>query len=230
MRIRRILRIHTSAEEGFTLIELVIAIAIMGIIVVAIVGTLFAFLRNANDAMTRATESADQQFVSAYWQQDVSSLGSHTAAASGSVPYSTTGSIWTAGGSVPANVPVGCQSIPNTVAGFVWNDYQKASATDGTATWIVANNAAVYFTQTSANGKQTELWRTRCVGTATPQTNVLARFLTGTPDVTCSPTCSGQPNTVSIKLVVQDLGVAQHNAAAGGTGYTTVITADRRQG
>ncbi|BBH16120.1 hypothetical protein Back2_04070 [Nocardioides baekrokdamisoli] len=213
-------------DEGFTLIELLMTIAILGIIIVAIVGTLFAYLRNANETRARMSESTDQQFVSAYWQQDVSSLGTHGTPSGGSVSYGTGGSVWKPGDTVPSGVPSGCTSIANMVVGFAWNDYKSASTTDSTATWTTTNNASVYFTVTS--GVQTELWRTRCNG-STVQTNILAHYLTQVPTVACSPaTCNTQtpPATVSITLVVRNLSEAVHNS----TGYTTTLTAERRQG
>jgi prepilin-type N-terminal cleavage/methylation domain-containing protein len=226
-------------DEGFTLIELLMTIAILSIISVALVGVLLAYLRNANQTNTRLNESSDQQFISAFWQQDVSSVGIHSAPTSGGA-INTTSSIWLTGDAAPSGVPGACASpstpagssgSPTTVIGFAWNDYQTADATDGTKTWTTATiNAAVYFTipVTNANGtSQVQLWRTRCNG-STSQTNILARYLTATPVATCSTTCESAtlPATVSLPITVQDRSLADQT----GTGYTSTLTAERRQG
>lgn len=214
-----------ARDEGFTLVELMITITIISVIAFPLMGMMFQYLRNANETNARLTESSDPQFVSAFWQQDVSSLGTHGAVSGGTIPNGTSGSVWLSGNPVPTGVPSGCSAIANMVVGFAWNDYQTASSTDGTATWTAANNASVYFTDT--NKGQTRLWRTRCNG-ATVQTNILAHYLTQTPTVVCSSTCNAAtpPSTVSITLNVHDLSQAEHASTA----LVTTLTAARRQG
>lgn len=231
--------------DGFTLIELVVTVAILGIVMVALVGVVFEYLRVSNSTSTRQTESTDQQFVSAYWQQDVSSLGVHGFTPNSTPQLPEQQSVWT--GSAPAGVPAGCAGVANTVIGFAWNEYPSGVA-DPEDTWTDARvNAAVYATRVAGN--QTQLWRTRCGGGSTTST-ILARYLTQTPKVTCvasdgtSTSCTSTsplPATVTITLAVQDkskgsrVGGLTATCPAGvtaptGTGYCTTLTGQRRQG
>jgi len=215
-------------DDGLTLIELVITISIMGIIGVVLIGVLFEYVQNANQTSTRLAESPDQQFISTYLQQDVSSTGLRgTPTSTGSIPSQA--SIWLSG-SGPSGVPGGCSGIANQVIGFAWTDYLNASTTDGTATWTASTSAAVYSTRTATNSNGTtqyQLWRTSCVGSSV-KTTQLARYLTAVPTITCSSTCTSAtlPATVSMTITVQDLGSPVHTS----TGYTTTMTAERRQG
>ena len=234
-------------DEGFTLIELVISISILGIMAVALIGMLFGYVRNANETSTRLNESSDQQFVAAYWQNDVSSLGVHDVPTAGVSTVPVKQSIWTAD---PAPAAVGapshCASMasiladfghsassPTLVVGLAWNDYPVVS--DATLAWSSATpNAAVYWTQ--ASGNQVQMWRTRCIGSAAGQSTIVARYLVQAPVVTClnssgsTVACSASsptlPAQVAMTLAVQDKSQAIHGGAASGcpASVTTVPT------
>lgn len=218
-------------EDGFTLIELVITVTILSIITVALVEVVFAYVQNSNSTSTRLNESSDQQFASAYWQQDVSSLGSHGDPSGGTLPSAQ--GVWTDGSSS------GCAPSSGTViAMFAWKDYGTASTTDPTLAWSGATqNYATYYwkTVTNTNGtQQVQLWRKRCG--ASNSDFVLARYLTAPPTVgctdssgatvSCSVTTPAFPADVSITLTVRDRSLGVPDS----TGYTTTLTAERRQG
>lgn len=224
------LRRRRRGDAGFTLIELVVTVSILGFVVVALTGVVFGYLRTSNETSTRLNESTDQQFISAYWQQDVSSLGLHGAPSGGNIPSSQGVYL----GSGPSCAPASGTSLVT----FTWNDYQNASTADATLAWTAAiQNYATYYTKsvTNPNGtSQTQLWRKRC-GSVSSDT-VLAPHLATVPTVACadssgnSASCTGSspfPATVSMTMSVQDRSQAVHNS----TGYSNLtITAQRRQG
>lgn len=223
------LRISARREDGFTLIELVMTVAILGVVVATLIGVVFSYLRVSTETGTRLNESTDQQFVSAYWQQDVSSLGLHDAPTGGVVP--TSQSVWV--GSAP-----GCAPATGTpVVMLSWKDYKNVPSSDPSGAWGASQNEATYYTQakTNANGtSQTQLWRRRCGDTTSDF--LVARYLTGTPSLTCydnagaTTACTGSaplPARLTLSLTVQDRSRPVHNS----TGYANMtLTAQRRQG
>ncbi|GGO85570.1 prepilin-type N-terminal cleavage/methylation domain-containing protein [Nocardioides phosphati] len=221
--IRRVRRVRS--DDGFTLVELLVTISMLTIVMITLTAMVFEFMRQTNETTTRMNESSDQQFVSAYWQQDVSSLGIHGFVSGDLNPLPAEQSVWTNSGAG------GCTAA-NPVVTIGWNDYQTGSPTDVLAAWSGASRKyAVYYATTA--GGQTILHRKRCGGSSTDI--VVARFLTEIPTVACadsagaSVSCASTsplPASVSITLKVQDKGQQVHNS----TGYTTVLTAERRQG
>lgn len=221
-------------DDGFTLVELIVTVAIVGFITVTLTGVVILYLKLSTTTQARLTESTDQQFASTYWQQDVSSLGVHgfTPAAAEQLPVQQSVRL----GAAPAGTPAGCSGLPGTVIGLAWNDYP--GSTDPIATWNATANAAVYVTE--ADGEQLKLSRVRCIG-GTTKTNVIARKLdpasppvarclgsNGTTVVSCTST-SPLPATVQLVLTVRDLSAKSPSGPAS-AGYTTTLTAQRRQG
>lgn len=220
-------------EDGFTLIELVMTVSIVGIIVVALAGVVLQYLKVSTTTQSRLDESTDQQFVSAYWQQDVSSLGVRgfqPDVVGNQIPAQQ--SVWT--GSAPSGVPAACASglTGSLVIGFAWNDYLGTS--DPSTTWTnVTVNAAAYVAQQI--GAEWQLSRVRCVGAATT-TIVVAHHLTQAPTVAClaqdgsAVSCAATsplPAVVSLALSVKEQSAG---SPASTTGYTTTVSAQRRQG
>lgn len=221
-RAQRIRSGRSRDDSGFTLIELLVTISILSIVMITLTAMVFEYMRQSNETSTRINASSDQQFVSAYWQQDVSSLGLHAQPSGGAIPSAQ--AVWV--GSSP-----NC-SVTNPVVSFSWRDYKNADTTDVNLAWSQGVlNTAAYYTTTA--GGQTILHRKRCGDTTSDI--VLARYLTAVPQVTCADTAgvaascgasSPYPASVSIRLVVEDLGEKVHSS----TGYTTTLTAQRRQG
>lgn len=75
-------RTHTYNESGFSLIELVIVVAIMPIVVGAIAIGIIAVLSQQTSVSNRLSDSSDAQVVSAHFQEDVGSAESVTTASS----------------------------------------------------------------------------------------------------------------------------------------------------
>lgn len=220
------LRQHAKPQRdgGFTMIELMMTIAILAIIAVPLTGVVIEYLQTSVTTQTRSTENADQQFAATYWQADIASLGVR-----GYTPTNTSDqlphqqSMWT--GSAPAGVPASCASISGTVIGMAWNEYP--STTDPFVTWTGAQQSSVVYSATQQTSGQWILTRTRCVPGQAASSVVIARSLVSVPTVSCTPapcTSSTPPTTVKLTLKVQDL-----NGTAN-TGYTSVLTGERRSG
>src|SRR5688572_6200712 len=71
---------HQISEpaSGFTLIEVIVVVFILGIITVPLSNVVIAFLRNSDATNAQLSESRDAQIVSAYWSQDVASIGTRS--------------------------------------------------------------------------------------------------------------------------------------------------------
>lgn len=76
-------------ENGVTLIELLIAIAILGVLISALAGSIIVGLRTTDDTQRRMSESHDAQFLTTYLVPDVQSaeaITTSTPACGGSTP------------------------------------------------------------------------------------------------------------------------------------------------
>ena len=204
-----------GADEGFTLVELLLAIIIIGVVTVPLGNIVIGYLKNVDDTNARLIESHDVQITSAYWAQDVASLGTHSA--TGTYPLTR---------SVETNVAYGSSLYPCGAAGttpiatLAWDD-----STGPGATTLVR---VAYLKVTVAG--QTKLHRLRCEGSATAVSDViLAHGLDPAtpPLVACSTTCAGTvlmpvPKTVTLTLTLKD---PKNSGAA----YAVTLTGQRRQ-
>lgn len=223
MRLKQTLR----DQDGFTLVELLITVAILGVIAIPLCGVVIEYLKTSATTEARLTESVDQQFAAVYWQADASSLGQRAFRSSDATTPAAR-SVFVGGGS-----PGGCG---NSVAGgsvvvaFAWTDF----AVDATAdhAWDSTPQEVAYVSVPS--GTQFVLQRVRCHNGVAGTPITVARSLTMAPSVVCTPTCDPTytsdpaddhlPQTVAMTLMVRD------NSAPASVGYTTTLTADRRQG
>src|SRR5438128_3603541 len=78
-----------SDEAGFTLVELLVAIAILGIIIPAIGAALISIIHNTNATSQRLAESHDAQTTAAYFANDVQSVAVTGTVTPGSASYDT---------------------------------------------------------------------------------------------------------------------------------------------
>lgn len=218
----RRLRGRPRDQSGFTLIELVVTVAILGIIASVLLGVVLQYLKVSGVTQARLVESTDQQFISAYWQADVSSLGQRDftpSSPSNPVPAKQSVFVGTAG---PGNCGT---SVGTIVVAFAWDEF-TVDAADPSNAWNSTPQEVAYVT-TSA-GSQSVLERVRCRnGVADAPLTVAHTLDPGTPiKITCDTTCDSAtlPNRVSMQFTVRD------TAQPDSTGYTTTVSADRRQG
>lgn len=234
MHVAERLRARRHADGGFTLIELVVTIAIIGFIVAALTGVVMMYMKATVSTSARLTESHDVQFAAAYWQRDVSSIGvrstvydnsvggTHTYPLTKSVAAPDTTSPKLAGCTLPSGTPI---------ITLAWNSYTAAAdvPTKVTVTYVAQASGSVY-----------QLRRVRCTGTATsPDSSlIVARNLTaailapsavscknasGTPLGSCAGSGAAVPAIVTLTLVSTDL---DNND---GSTYTATLTGERRQ-
>ena len=205
-------------DDGFTLIEMVMTVAILGIISATLLGVMLQYLKTSTDTSARLNESTDQQFISTYWQNDVSSLGRQTLSASGTM--TTAQSVF-----VNAAGPAGCgSSVGSVVVALAWNEFDVDVADPNNA-WNTTPHEVAYVTVPAGNRLLLE--RVRCRNGTASQPQTVAHNLTTTPTISCDTTCDSStspPNRVSMTFTVKDA------ANASSQGYTTTVSADRRQG
>ncbi|MEX1145216.1 MAG: prepilin-type N-terminal cleavage/methylation domain-containing protein [Acidimicrobiia bacterium] len=138
-------------ESGFTLIELMVAMAIMGIILVPIAGGLFVGLRTSDETSYRLAGSNDAQLLSTWLPPDLHSAGNQ----SGDVVAAPT-----------ANTE--CSGLGNRLR-IRWRATEIAG---GSATTYVA----AYAISQASTGEY-RLIRYYCVGGGAASTHVIARNL-----------------------------------------------------
>ncbi|MFC7495968.1 MULTISPECIES: PulJ/GspJ family protein [unclassified Nocardioides] len=214
------LRRRASDDAGFTLVEMVMTVAIVGFISVALTGVVFSFMRNTVETQARMTESHDVQFAAAYWQRDVASTGVR------STTYDPTSRTFELGQSVDAVPACGLPAGATAVVTLAWNEYTSLVSTD--APTVVK----VTYASRAAGGGY-ELLRVRCV--TNPSTVSVADSLTAPPTLTCDDAsgantpCAGDgapnpvPSIVNLRLSVLDAG--GHNT----TPYEVTLAGERRQ-
>ena len=176
-------------DDGVTLIELLVAIAMLGIIAVPLGTALISFLRNTNATSDRLAESHDAQIASAYFAQDVQSIGVRNWTAPG--PFSMGTSVETNAPPKSGLFPCGVTGDPNAVIRMAWDDPTGASTRRTvTVSYVVRGR---------------ELHRLRCDdGTSNPTSDlVMAHNVAsvGTPVLT-GPV-AGIPQSVSVTLTIQ---------------------------
>jgi len=176
-----------GADRGFTLIELVIAVAILGIVMSAICAAMVTALRANQETKVRLAQSGDVQFSSTWFADDVAGANAVT-----------TGGSAICGSTVTALLNITSIDIDTVVAGVPATPPPTPEAPRRSVSYVLV---------TSNNGDGTfgQLERRSCVGTATPVVDRIARRLssTVTPTVTRIPDTSS-PATVTLTLTADD--------------------------
>lgn len=212
-----------GGEDGFTLVELVLTVAIVGVIMVGLTGVVIEYLKTTTSTAARYTQSNAVQLVSVYWQRDVASTGlrsnvynsaTHDFALQPSVDYPYTGAL----------IGSGCSIAGTGVVTLAWGQYDSSSSDAPT------EYAVTYWVQTTGAGASLryDLWRTRCSSNGTWTTissAIVTHNLTAAPTVTCSSSCGSSSVPASIDLTVTSSDPNNND----GTSYQATLTGERRQ-
>ncbi len=210
------LRRRLIPDDGFTLVELVVTVGILGMIVVPLTGVVLAYLRNTVDTEARLTESHDVQFAAAYWQRDVASIGVRDST------YDTANHSFPLVQSIGL-APCGLPSGSSAAVTLAWSEFTSMDSTVPPATVKVT-----YATRPA--GGVYELLRVRCG--SQPSTVQVADSLLAPPTLACvqpdggaSCTEGGEQVPTLVKLVLQVHDNTGHNTDA----YTATLSGERRQ-
>jgi prepilin-type N-terminal cleavage/methylation domain-containing protein len=204
-----------AKEDGFTLVELLLAIVLVSVITLAVGDALIGFTRNTDATIHRLGESHDAQLSAAYFAQDVASIGmrDRDEALEQSVETRSKSKVLACG------VPQG-----HLVVRLGWDDPMTATA----ATQVLVS----YVVEVVAGQRQ--MHRLVCSPShGMLSDTIVAHYLGATlPVVTCTdakaqPTrCDGSaadvPQTVSMVLSLD-------HAGDPGPAYTVTLTGSRRQ-
>jgi prepilin-type N-terminal cleavage/methylation domain-containing protein len=208
-------RYSTPDENGFTLVELLISIVILGIIAVPLSNVVVSFFKHSAATTARLSESSDQQIATAYWQEDVASLGLRSTA------YNSAPSVHSYELQQSINTPLAC-SLPlgSPVIALAWDQFDSP----GPGTRI----DVAYLSRPA--GTRFELVRVQCQGSTVDSTATLARTLLAPPTVSCTgggvTSCDDSSGAVATRVV---LTMNVRDASDKGEEYTVKLSGQRRQ-
>jgi prepilin-type N-terminal cleavage/methylation domain-containing protein len=194
-------------EDGFTLIELIVTISILGIIMVPLTGFLMSYFDNSVQVQDRLADSHDIQIMAAYFSQDVANTGLHEYGPPPDSVATPAQSVWVDTAPAPCAAGLG-----NAVLLLRWDSWTPSGgsgdSTDHSAAYVPENGA---------------LHRVTCTGSSL-DADITVVHNYDSASVTCSTTCTGDtpPQTINLKVEIQ--------AGSGDTtGTSATFTGQRRQ-
>jgi len=214
-------------DSGFTLVELLISIVILGIIAGPLAGVVLSYLKNTGATSARMSESHDAQMAAAYFAQDVQALGVRDYSDAATFDHPLLQSVEAGVAATGGAYPCGPAGTPNAVVRLAWDDWAGVPVGSGGAPTRVR---VAYIVE---NG--TELHRVVCRGSAAVVSDVVvARDLVipfatvactdgGGAAAACTGGGTAVPGTVSLALTIHD------PQSASGTSYSVTLTGQRRQ-
>ncbi|TDO64046.1 prepilin-type N-terminal cleavage/methylation domain-containing protein [Kribbella sp. VKM Ac-2571] len=194
-------RRRPRSDAGFTIVELLVAVVILGVITVPLSNAVIGILHNAQGTSARLELSHDAQIAGAYFAADAATLGVRdyvTEPVGGGVAFNRSFYVGSGG---PA-----CG--PSSIVKILSDNWQGGSA---------ATDVVSYFVD------GTDLRRAKCErGSTTPSSNtVVAHHVKTVGALKCKPSCSDNaPQTLELTLTV---------ATAQADDYTFTLSGQRRQ-
>lgn len=187
------------AEQGFTLIEVLITIALMGIVSLALSDLVINALRQMSATSDRLDMSQDAQLGSTYFSRDVAAVGLRdygAVGADGLLPFKPSVELdagWGLGG-------VACGPLPDAVVRLLSDNW------DTTVTPAVRRTAVVAYYVKVADGVS-ELRRAQCLGPSTTPTSdvrIASNVKAGSLSVTCSTACPATvlPEDITLRFLL----------------------------
>jgi len=204
-------------DRGVTLVEVLVAIVLLGIIAVPLGNALVMFFMHSEDTNRRMSESHDAQTAAAYFAQDVQSIGTRDWI---NPPYAMKRSVERMPPADTGDYPCLYPGDPDPLVRFAWDD-----PTDATTTPRIVRVAYVVKT---VNGER-QLHRLVCIGSNVPTVDVVLAHNVSTtdPTVACAPVadCTGTnlPQSVTLTLTVQSKPPSKLDP------YPVVLFGQRRQ-
>jgi prepilin-type N-terminal cleavage/methylation domain-containing protein len=191
------LRDRIRSEGGFTLVELLVAIVILGIITVPLSGTVVSALKNTGTTQDRMDLSHDAQISSSYFARDVAAVGirDYDNVNGNSLPFKASVQLnaeYNQGG-----YTCGAAGTPTAALRLLSDAWDPADSMTTPETVVVA-----YYLKTVAG--VTELHRLKCSGSDTPVDVVIAHNVKpASVTVSCSSACelAAVPNRITLQLV-----------------------------
>jgi hypothetical protein len=189
---------------------------ILGIIAVPLDNVVLGYFRNTDDTTARLKESHDVQIASAYWAQDVASIGHRLDGPT----YDLVQSIEVGSATATPAWPYQCGTGGTVVVRFAWDDFSTAGA-----------NTFTEVTYQTPSGTPTELHRIRCNGPTSVASDVVVAHdldpaqapMLGCPTLATTCSTAAVPTTVNLTLNLKD--PKDRNSSA----YSVTLTGQRRQ-
>lgn len=209
-------------DDGFTLVELLITIVIIGIIAVPLANVVTSMFINNSTTTARLGESHDEQIAAAYFAQDVASLGVRDGGPD-LMP-----SVWT--GAFPAGACGAGSGRP--VVLLAWDDVSWDLTRTPPAQSLEVRSAA-YVVETA--GAQTQLHRIVCTGSGVTNTTqqadiVLAHNVADPlPYVECAGTGCPSAGPVVPTVMTMTLHLRSDDPGNRGGVLQVELTGQRRQ-